>query len=236
MGKLQRAKKSVASSSQYGHGRGRRRAPSLAVSMVALFISLGGVGYAAATIGSAQIKNNSVRSKDIRNNDIRGKDIRAGTLGSSDVKDNALTGADVLSSSLGKVPRAAVADRADTAGNANTVGGVGVGALQGRVRWVQVDGDNGSILAQSGGITVSRPSEGLYLVDFGTSTANAMISASGAQLGLNSTAFVNAQRCGGPPTGITCGPGTTANQVGVHGDKPTEAGLDDADFYLALIP
>ncbi len=67
---------------------------------------------------------------------------------------------------------------------------------------------------------MSRPTEGLYLVDFGT--ANAMISASGAQLGLNSTAYVNAQRCGGPPTGITCGPDTTANQVAVHGASPTK--------------
>jgi hypothetical protein len=41
--------------------------PGTAIAPVALFVSLGGVGYAAAMIGSAQIKNNCVASKDIRN-------------------------------------------------------------------------------------------------------------------------------------------------------------------------
>jgi len=100
--------------------------PSLLISMVALFVALGGVSYAAATIGSAEIKNNSVRSKDVKNGDLRGKDLKADTIGASRV----------LESSLGKVPSAAnadTADSADTAGsattaatatNANAVGGV----------------------------------------------------------------------------------------------------------------
>jgi hypothetical protein len=45
------------------------------MSAIALFISLGGVGYAAATIGSAQIKNNTVASKDIRDRTIKAKDL-----------------------------------------------------------------------------------------------------------------------------------------------------------------
>jgi hypothetical protein len=45
------------------------------MSAMALFVSLGGVGYAAATIGSAQIKDNSVASKDIRNHTIASKDL-----------------------------------------------------------------------------------------------------------------------------------------------------------------
>ncbi len=102
-------------------GRVRRFTPSLGISLVALFVSLGGISYAAATIGSAQIKNNSVRSKDIRNNDVRGRDIRRGTLGSSDVKDNSLTGKDVVESNLGTVPSAG---SAGTAANALALGGV----------------------------------------------------------------------------------------------------------------
>ena len=109
----------------------RRRAenlpnPSLLISMVALFVAFGGVSYAAATIGSAEIKNNSVRSKDVKNGDLRGKDLKKDTIGASRV----------LESSLGKVPSAAKADSAssaDTAGsattattasNANALGGV----------------------------------------------------------------------------------------------------------------
>jgi hypothetical protein len=49
---------------------------------IAVFIALGGVGYAAATIGSAQIKNNSVASKDIKNRTIASKDIRRKTVAS----------------------------------------------------------------------------------------------------------------------------------------------------------
>ena len=112
----------------------RRPSASLVIACLALFVALGGVGYAAATIGSAAIVDNSIRSKDVHNNDLRGKDVRANTL----------KGADVDESSLGKVPSAANADSAATAAhatnadsatnasqaaNADTVGGVGPDAL-----------------------------------------------------------------------------------------------------------
>ena len=64
--------------------QGKRRkfrmpSPGTVLSVIALFVSLGGVSYAAATIGSSQIKNNAVASKDIKNNTIRSKDIYSGT-------------------------------------------------------------------------------------------------------------------------------------------------------------
>ena len=112
----------------------RRPSASLVIACLALFVALGGVGYAAGTIGSAAIVDNSIRSKDVRNNDLRGKDVRTNTL----------KGADVDESSLGQVPSAANADSAATAAhaanadnatnasqaaNADTVGGVGPDAL-----------------------------------------------------------------------------------------------------------
>ena len=44
-----------------------RPSPALIISIISLFVALGGVGYAAATgsIDSREIKNNSVRSKDV---------------------------------------------------------------------------------------------------------------------------------------------------------------------------
>ena len=63
----------------------RRPSAALVISCLALFVALGGVGYAAATIGSGDIKNNSVRSKDLRNNNVAGKDIRNGTIRSKDI-------------------------------------------------------------------------------------------------------------------------------------------------------
>jgi hypothetical protein len=72
------------------------------VSLLALFVALGGTSYAVATgsIDSREIKNNTVRSKDLRNNDVRGKDVRNGSLTGGDVKDGALTAADVQVGSL----------------------------------------------------------------------------------------------------------------------------------------
>jgi hypothetical protein len=74
----------------------------MAVALVALFVSLGGVswGVASGTIGTRQIRNNSIRTQDVRNSTLRGKDVRRNTL----------TGSDILESSLGKVPRAGQAD------------------------------------------------------------------------------------------------------------------------------
>jgi hypothetical protein len=112
----------------------RRPSVSLVIACLALFVALGGVGYAAATIGSAAIVDNSIKSKDVRNNDLRGKDVRGNTL----------KGADVDEASLGKVPAAANADAAASAAhatnadnatnaanaaNADTVGGIGPDAL-----------------------------------------------------------------------------------------------------------
>ena len=112
----------------------QRPSPSLVISCIALFVALGGVGYAAATgsIDGREIKNNSVASRDARNNSLTGRDVKTSGLTGSDVKANSLTGSDVNESGLGKVPRAAAADSAGTAasaatatnaGNANTVGG-----------------------------------------------------------------------------------------------------------------
>ena len=56
--------------------------PATVMSAIALFVSLGGVGYAAATIGSAQIKNNAVASRDIENRTIKTRDINKKTIGS----------------------------------------------------------------------------------------------------------------------------------------------------------
>jgi hypothetical protein len=62
------------------------------VAVLALVLAAGGVGYAAGTIGSAQIKDNS----------IQGKDVRNGTLQSKDVRDRSLRGVDLKPGSLGR--------------------------------------------------------------------------------------------------------------------------------------
>lgn len=63
---------------------------------LALIVSLGGTSYAAVRIGTAQLKDNAVTSVKVRN--------------------GAITGADVAEGSLGTVPRATRATRADSVG------------------------------------------------------------------------------------------------------------------------
>jgi hypothetical protein len=62
-----------------------RPSPALLISIVALFVALGGAAYAVKTA-----PKNSVTSKSIKNNQVKGVDV----------KDDAVTGADVLESSL----------------------------------------------------------------------------------------------------------------------------------------
>jgi hypothetical protein len=50
------------------------------VSSLCLFILLGGSAYAAATIGSAQIKNNSIQGKDVKNRSLTRADLKRGSL------------------------------------------------------------------------------------------------------------------------------------------------------------
>lgn len=68
----------------------RRPSAAMLVACVALFVALGGVGYAAATIDSGDIVNNSVRSKDVRNRGLRGGDLRKNTLGGTQIKESKL--------------------------------------------------------------------------------------------------------------------------------------------------
>jgi len=51
--------------------------PAMLVAIVALFLGAGGVGFAATSIGSGQITNNSIRSADVRDGTLAPKDLSA---------------------------------------------------------------------------------------------------------------------------------------------------------------
>jgi len=85
-----------------------RPSPALGLSLVALFVALGGTGYAAVKINGKNIKNGTVD----------GKKLKSKTVGGGKVKSNTLTGAQIDESKLGTVPNAAKADTATTAANA----------------------------------------------------------------------------------------------------------------------
>jgi hypothetical protein len=92
------------------------------MSTIACFgVLAGGTAYAANTIGSDDVINDSLLSEDVKNGALRGVDVAPDTIGSTrvvdeslqgaDVKNGSLTGGDINESTLGTVP------------NANTVGG-----------------------------------------------------------------------------------------------------------------
>jgi hypothetical protein len=64
----------------------RRPSASLVISVIALFVALGGVGYAAVqipanSVGNSQLKNNAVSNSKIKNNSVNYKKIAQHTVG-----------------------------------------------------------------------------------------------------------------------------------------------------------
>src|SRR4051812_45827525 len=67
------------------HARFRRPSPAMGVAVVALFVAMGGVGYAALklpknSVGSKQIKTNAVKSAEVANGALLAGDFKAGQL------------------------------------------------------------------------------------------------------------------------------------------------------------
>src|SRR5256885_5168215 len=80
------------------------------LALIALFVALGGTGYAASKVNGRNVKRGTLSGVALRNHTITGGKI----------KQNSLGGTEIDESKLGKVPSAG---SADTAGSANSVGG-----------------------------------------------------------------------------------------------------------------
>jgi hypothetical protein len=99
----------------------QRPSPAMIVALIALFVALGGSSYAVTKIRSKNIRTGAVNSRVIANNSIRSADVRTSAVKSSDVKNDSLSNSDIDNTTL----RAKTATSADTAANANALGGVG---------------------------------------------------------------------------------------------------------------
>jgi hypothetical protein len=82
------------------------------VALLALFVALGGTGYALT-----QLPKNSVGAKQLRKGAVRKAELRRSAVSGPKVRDDSLTGSDVLEPSLAKVPAAV---RADSAGRSDS--------------------------------------------------------------------------------------------------------------------
>ena len=80
----------------------------MVVACLALFLTLGGVGYAAATINGSSIKNGTITPNKIKSRSLSGSQVRGDGIGGPSIKE----------STLGQVPSAKTASSATNATNA----------------------------------------------------------------------------------------------------------------------
>src|SRR5215217_5863063 len=83
----------------------RMPSPAMIVACLSLFVSLGGVSYAVATIDSGDIVNGSIRNRDFKDGTLRGQEAKPDGFGPNAIKEQSLD-----ASKLEQVPAAAVAD------------------------------------------------------------------------------------------------------------------------------
>ena len=161
-----------------------RPSPALVISAIALFVAIGGISWAAATITAKDIKKNAVTTKKIKNKAVTGPKL-------SDDE---------------------------------------------RTLWAAVQ-DNGTIAAQSGGISVTRTTDGGYTVTFPADLSGRGLVATGAK----ARTVVTASLCnGGTGVGSDCS-GFAPNDsrhVGVNTALAvaTPATFTDLPFYVAALP
>jgi hypothetical protein len=222
---------------------GRRPSPATVISLVALFVALGGTSYAALVITGKNIKNGSITGKDVKNSTLTGKKIKNRSLTGSDVKTGSLTGKQIAESKLGKVPSAAKADSATTATTATTatnatqLGGQPASAFGKSDRWALIQGTaaGATILAQSGGMSAARIAAGVYNVDVNASVVRVPLSATlNAQTGVGE---INAAPCGGTannPGGVNCAGVNDTTHVQVITANSAGNAAVDRTFYLRI--
>jgi hypothetical protein len=83
----------------------RRPSPALVIACLSLFVSLGGVSYAVATIDSADIVDGSIRNRDFKDGTLRGQEAKRDGFGGGAIKEQSLD-----TTKLKQVPSAALAD------------------------------------------------------------------------------------------------------------------------------
>lgn len=114
-----------------------RISPASPIALIALFVALGGVSYAAGTIGTSDLQNGAVTKKKLHRNAVatgkirpgavNGEKLADGAVGTQKLADEAVTGAKVNESTLGIVPDAAnLAGKQPLAYESKGFGGVGV--------------------------------------------------------------------------------------------------------------
>jgi hypothetical protein len=128
---------------------------------------------------------------------------------------------------LGATAKAADADELD---------GIDSTGFQESVHWAHVN-SNGTIIAQSGGLSTTRNVVGEFYVHFPVTASGKAVLATGKWTASNGT-VTSVFLCGGnPPEGTTCTQPGTNNPSTVYVDvKDDDGTLVDRGFYIVLFP
>jgi hypothetical protein len=98
----------------------RRQAPALTLAAIALLAALGGTVYAAGKINGHTIKVKSLPGNRLAPHSVPGNRLKRGAIAGNMLAPGSVTGIQVDASTLGQVPSAAFAERAESARDAET--------------------------------------------------------------------------------------------------------------------
>jgi hypothetical protein len=188
-----------------------RVSPALVIASLALALTLGGTAYAATKLAP-----NSVTSREVKNRSLLAVDFKAGQLP--------------------RGPRG-FAGPAGPAGPTGAAGPAGPAGPSGasNVKWALIKPD-GTVAAQSGGLTVASHSLGQYIIDFGGAVNTKLIVASNGFAGDTANrGSVIAGPCGGTAEGFVCTSANDTNHVIVRTYAPANVTLEDHSFYVEVV-
>ena len=227
--------------------RFRLPSPALVISMITLSLVLGGTAVAASTAKhkdkKADIKliKKLAPTLSVKHAKTANSATNATHATSADSATNATNATNAThatsATNATHATSATSATNATTASNADALGGSPPSAYQKAVKWAEVEAD-GTIDAQSGGITVLRNFTGEYYVDFGSSVAGHAISATmewRSGHGLDSGNIL-VGRCGGGTGGISCVASNNTNTAYVQTANNTNTATADRAFTVILYP
>jgi len=166
----------------------RRPSPALVISVLALFVALGGSAYAATKIGTKDIKKNAITAAKIKKNAVT----------TAKIKNNGVTGAKIDEGSLGPVPSAVNAVNATNAANFNRLHTTGLVKVKfnnedtipiangpGPFKFIGlcVDTDGGGGFASVVNLVSSQPGSFVYSPQGTDSSGGTKAPGGGAQIG-----------------------------------------------------
>jgi hypothetical protein len=142
------------------------------VATLALFLAIGGFGYAAT-----KLPKNSVGSKQLKKNSVVTAKVKNEAITTAKIAGDAVTGAKLDESTLGEVPRAASAAHADSAANADAVNAMHVG----RINFLAAPSTPETTVFSADGLTLHASCSATSQLEFTatTSVEHAMIEESG---------------------------------------------------------